>query len=123
MADTLLPAGSTIDFTITLSEPVSTFDNIFVTLYGDSRSSTYKHIYALVDDEENPKYSPIQQSGANELTVKALSRHTAKMLGRLMYEIKLIKKYDDIESEDVGSNIPIDTKIVIVDNKSKYLKK
>ena len=122
MADTLLPAGSTIDFTITLSEPVSTFDNIFITLYGDSKSSTYKHIYALVDDEENPKYSPIQQSGENELTVKALSKHTAKMLGRLMYEIKLVTKYDDIDLENVGSNIPIDTTIVIVDNKSKHLK-
>ena len=122
MADTLLPAGSTIDFTITLSEPVSTFDNIFVTLYGDSKSSTYKHIYALVDDEENPKYSPIQQTGESELTVKALSAHTAKMLGRLMYEIKLVTEYNDIDFEDVGSNIPVDTTIVLVDNKSKTIR-
>ena len=122
MADTLLPAGSTIDFTITLSEPVSTFDNIFVTLYGDSKSSTYKHTYALVDDEENPKYSHIQQTGENELTVKALSAHTAKMLGRLMYEIKLVTEYNDIDLEDVGSNIPVDTTIVLVDNKSKNIR-
>lgn len=122
MADTLLPAGSTIDFTITLSEPVSTFDNIFVTLYGDSKSNTLKQVYALVDDEENPKFGVIQQSGANELTVKALSAHTAKMLGRLMYEIKLVTEYNDIDMEDVGSNIPVDTTIVLVDNKSKTIR-
>lgn len=122
MADTFLAAGSTIDFTITLSSPVANFDNIFVTLYGDSKSNTLKQVYALVDDLEVPKYGVIQQSGANELTFKALSRHTAKMLGRLLYEIKLITKYDDIDLEDVGSNIPIDTTIVIVDNKSKHLK-
>ena len=122
MADTLLPAGSTIDFTITLSEPVSTFDNIFITLYGDSKSSTYKHIYALVDDEENPKYSPIQQTGESELTVKSLSAHTAKMLGRLMYEIKFVREYNDIDLEDVGSNIPVDTTIILVDNKSKIIR-
>lgn len=122
MADTFLAAGSTIDFTITLSSPVANFDNIFVTLYGDSKSNTLKQVYALVDDNEAPKYGVIQQQGENELTVKALSRHTAKMLGRLMYEIKLVTKYDDIDLEDVGSNIPIDTTIVIVDNKSKHLK-
>lgn len=122
MADTFLAAGSTIDFTITLSSPVANFDNIFVTLYGDSKSNTLKQVYALVDDNEAPKYGVIQQSGENELTVKALSRHTAKMLGRLMYEIKLVTKYDDIDLEDVGSNIPIDTTIVLVDNKSKHLK-
>ena len=121
MADTFLTAGSTIDFTITVSEPVSNFDQIFITLYGDSMSNAGRQVYALVDDEQNPKYGVIQQSGANELTVKALGKHTAKMLGRLQYEIKLITDYSDIDTEDVGSNIPVDTTIVIVDNKSKYL--
>lgn len=121
MADTFLSAGSTIDFTIVLSEPVSNFDQIFITLYGESISNAGRQVYALVDDEQKPNYGIIKQSGENELTVKALGKHTAKMLGRLQYEIKLITDYSDIDFEDVGSNIPFDTTIVIVDNKSKHL--
>lgn len=126
MANTPIPAGNTIDFTVTISELVDSFADIFITLYGSSVSSSGKKVYQLnevVEEGETAKNGVIIKTGDYQLTVKALGKHTALMRGNLMYEIKFINDQDDVDLEDIGSNIPIDTTLLIVDNKSKDLRK
>ena len=122
MADINFPAGSTIDLTITLSETVASFDNIFVTLYGAGKASSGKKVYSLLEIEGSGFGEISAGSTDYEIIVKALAKHTARMLGRLMYEIKLVTEQDSTTLEEIGESIPVATSIILVNNESKNLR-
>lgn len=108
MADTHLPAGSTIDVTFSISQAVTNFDNVLLSAYTNPKNTTR---YAYV---AKTGFGAISLNGdTTHLKVKILGKYTAKMQGRLYLEIKLVKDTNDTDTERNGQNVPIDTTIII----------
>ena len=105
--------SSTIPFTVTLPADASTYDAVIVEFYTD-KSSRVKFIYPFTDEYEAKGYNEAKIGATpNKLKCRLLSRHTAKMIGNLMFEVKLITDINEIDAETVNTGA-IDTTIEII---------
>jgi hypothetical protein len=105
--------SSTIPFTVTLPADASTYDAVIVEFYTD-KSSRVKFIYPFTDEYEAKVYNEaVIGNSTDELKCRLLSKHTAKMLGKLMFEVKLITDINEIDAETVNTGA-IDTTIEII---------
>ena len=110
------PAGATINFYITISKLVTDFDNILIALYTQTKNRV---IYSYVP---NSLHKQIQDGETlYKIKVKLLGEDSAKMNGRLFYEIKFIKDNKEVLSEENSPSLPVDTTIVIINNELKNL--
>jgi len=84
-------AGATIRLTVTLPKTVAEYDDVFVNLYTNEQKQFKFHV-----GEKTGYYLAYLGSAANKIKVVLKGKDmTAKMSGKLMFEVKTVETIDD----------------------------
>ena len=112
MASIKLGSGTTIDIAIPLPAAITTYDNVFLSIY--------------TNPSKPVRFSYVEKTGYNKLDVgnstsqlvgKLTSAQSAMMCGELYMVMKVIDEVG--ASEDIGDSIPTLVGIELIDNNLK----
>ena len=106
--NTMIGAGTTLDFNIPLSVPVASIHNVIAEFFTDPNKPVK---FSYIETDGFLKLN--ESTDPNELVGKLPSSETLKMRGCLSMRLQVIAD-ETAETEDIGRSVPTPTKITFI---------